>query len=129
MLNVVHNYLIKLKNAQMARMPKIKTPYSSFFVNILSILYVEGLIRGFKKLDNNIIVYLKYDETNLPLIKNIKQISKPGRKFFCSKEFVITLHLYSGTFIISNPNEKLVSNNTIRLNKKYYGGELLWKIN
>ena len=76
----------RIRNGQMRSLSSVDIPSSNFRQNILKILKDEGYIKDFfiEKSENNKIslkINLKYYEGN-PVIKEIKRISKPGRRVY-----------------------------------------------
>jgi small subunit ribosomal protein S8 len=60
----------------------IKVKYTDYNIRILTVLYRQGVISSFHVLNHkDILVTLKYVNSK-PLIKDIKLISKPGRRIF-----------------------------------------------
>ena len=88
----IADYLTRVRNAQMAGLKVVDIPASNMKKAITEILHDKGYILSFKFEDTdnnqgNIKVALKYNEqTNLPAIKKLTRISKPGlRKYADSK--------------------------------------------
>ena len=76
----------RIRNGQMRLLDSIEIPSSNFRQNILKILKSEGYIKDFfiEKVENNKIklkISLKYYQGD-PVIKEIKRISKPGRRVY-----------------------------------------------
>ena len=76
----------RIRNGQMRSLNSVAIPSSNFRRNILTILKNEGYIKDFfiEKNENNKVslkITLKYFEGN-PVIKEIKRISKPGRRVY-----------------------------------------------
>ena len=74
----------RIRNGQMRSLNSIIIPSSNFRKNILTILKSEGYIKDFfiEKNEKNKVslkINLKYYEGD-PFIKEIKRISKPGRR-------------------------------------------------
>ena len=88
----IADYLTRVRNAQMAGLKVVDIPASNMKKAITEILHDKGYILNFKFVDTdnnqgNIKVALKYNaQTNLPAIKKLTRISKPGlRKYADSK--------------------------------------------
>ena len=88
----IADYLTRVRNAQMAGLKVVDIPASNMKKAITEILHDKGYILNFKFEDTdnnqgNIKVALKYNaQTNLPAIKKLTRISKPGlRKYADSK--------------------------------------------
>ena len=74
----------RIRNGQMRLLSTVDVPASNFRLQILEVLKNAGYISNFfleKKENNkkNLKVDLKYYEGN-PVIKEIKRVSKPGRR-------------------------------------------------
>ena len=92
MTDPIADYLTRVRNAQMAGLKVVDIPSSNMKKAITEILHTKGYILNFKfeETENNqgnIKVALKYNaQTNLPAIKKLTRISKPGlRKYADSK--------------------------------------------
>ena len=88
----IADYLTRVRNAQMAGKKVVEIPASNMKKSITEILFDKGYILNFKFEDTannqgNIKVALKYnDNTNMPAMKKLIRISKPGlRKYADSK--------------------------------------------
>ena len=84
----IADYLTRVRNAQMAGHKVVDIPASNIKKAITQILHDKGYILNFKfeetaNNQGNIKVALKYNaQTNLPAIKKLTRISKPGlRKY------------------------------------------------
>ena len=80
----------RIRNGQQRSLNSVEIPSSNFRKNILEILKNEGYIKDYfiEKTENNKIslkVNLKYYEGD-PVIKEIKRISKPGRRVMSDAE-------------------------------------------
>ena len=80
--------LTRIRNAQIRKRSKVLTPGSKLRTNVLEVLKAEGYIRGYSvtTLENGrseIEVELKYYDGS-PVIKEIKRVSKPGRRVYSS---------------------------------------------
>ena len=88
LVDPIGDMLTRIRNGQMRSLNKIDIPFSNFRLKILEVLKKEGYIINFnidKKNENNskklINVDLKYYEGQ-PVIREIKRISKPGRRVY-----------------------------------------------
>ena len=88
----IADYLTRIRNAQMAGIKVVDIPASNMKKAITQILHDKGYILSFKfeetkNNQGNIKLALKYNsKTNLPAIKKLTRISKPGlRKYADSK--------------------------------------------
>ncbi|MDR2829319.1 MAG: 30S ribosomal protein S8, partial [Mycoplasmataceae bacterium] len=84
--------------------------------------YVVKSLEGNKK---EITITLKYDSKKLPVITDIKQVSKPGLRIY--KESIQIPHIKNGLGIaVVSTNKGIVSDKFAREN--HVGGEYILKI-
>jgi ribosomal protein S8 len=82
-MHLVSNMISIIKVGILSRKLDVITPSSTYCINILNALYRLGFIRGFIVINHkNIRVLLKYIAVNRSVIRNIKVISKPGRRVY-----------------------------------------------
>ena len=82
----IGDMLTRIRNGQMRSLNKIEIPFSNFRSKILEVLKREGYIINYEITTNekkikNIFVKLKYYDGQ-PVIKEIKRVSKPGRRVY-----------------------------------------------
>ena len=85
----------RIRNGQMRLLNSVEIPSSNFRRNILEILKNEGYIKDFyieksEKNKTTIKINLKYYEGD-PVIKEIKRISKPGRRVYSRATSILKL--------------------------------------
>ena len=119
----------RIRNGQMRSLSTIDLPASNFRLQILEVLKTEGYITNFfiEKLKNNkknLKVNLKYYEGN-PVIKEIKRISKPGRRIYSKANSIPKIQNGLGVAILSTP-KGVMSDNEARKNN--VGGEILCEV-
>jgi small subunit ribosomal protein S8 len=82
----IADYLTRVRNAQMARHKVVEIPGSKIKKEITKILENKGYILSHKFEDDDkqgiIKIALKYNQ-NVPAIKKIERISKPGLRKYC----------------------------------------------
>jgi small subunit ribosomal protein S8 len=82
----IADYLTRVRNAQMARHKVVEIPGSKIKKEITKILEDKGYILSHKFEDDDkqgiIKIALKYNQ-NVPAIKKIERISKPGLRKYC----------------------------------------------
>ena len=101
----VGDMLTRIRNAQMRTLSNVKIPASKFRAKILDVLKKEGYISDYKYLNdekskNTLTVDLKYDNGN-PVIKEIKRVSKPGRRIYAKADSIPTIQNGLGLAIVS----------------------------
>lgn len=107
--NSFKNYLIAPKQKQ--------------YIQILDILFQEGLIRRYIILNNKIHIFLKY-KANLPLIKKITLFSSSKRRRFVTISDMKKLP-FDKIYIISTSKGMMTNANAQQMN---LGGELICSI-
>ncbi len=119
----------RIRNGQMRSLSSVDIPSSNFRQNILKILKSEGYIKDYyiEKSENNKIklkINLKYYEGN-PVIKEIKRISKPGRRVYSRANSIPRVMNGLGLAILSTP-KGVMSDTEARKNN--LGGEIICRI-
>ena len=113
----------------MRNLSSVNIPASKFRSKILEILKIEGYINNFylESNDDNkkiIKVNLKYYE-GTPVIKEIKRISKPGRRVYSRATSIPKIQNGLGMAIIST-SQGVMSD--IEARKNNVGGEIICKV-
>ena len=119
----------RIRNGQMRSLNSIVIPSSNFRKNILEILKNEGYIKDFfiEKKENNktsLKISLKYYEGD-PVIKEIKRISKPGRRVYSRATSIPKVMNGLGIAILSTPKGVM---SDIEARKNNVGGEIICKV-
>jgi small subunit ribosomal protein S8 len=120
----VSDLLTRIRNAGMARHPKVSVPHSKLKESVANILRDEGYVSdvtvdGAKQ--RNIVISLKYNGRQ-PVIAGLRQISTPGlRRYVRSTEIPRVLG-GMGVAIVSTP-KGVMTGSTAR--KSNLGGELV----
>ena len=97
--------LTRIRNAQMRGKSTTLTPASKLRRWVLEVLADEGYIRGFEETtDANghpaIEISLKYYE-GTPVIRELKRVSKPGRRVYMSKDDLPSVRQGLGVSIVT----------------------------
>ena len=119
----------RIRNGQLRSLSSIIIPSSNFRKNILEILKNEGYIKDFfiEKSENNKIslkISLKYFEGQ-PVIKEIKRISKPGRRVYSRAASIPKVMNGLGLSILSTP-KGVMSDSEAKKNN--IGGEIICRV-
>ena len=125
----IGDMITRIRNAQMRLLRKVQIPSSKFRVMILEVLKQEGYISDYKILSdtknkNTISVDLKYNK-GLPVIKEIKRISKPGRRIYTRADSIPKIKSGLGIAIVST-SMGIMSDNAAR--SKNIGGEIICRV-
>ena len=129
LMDPIGDMLTRIRNGQQRLMAKVEMPSSSLRLKTLEVLKVEGFISTYhiEKKENNkisLIVDLKYYEGN-PVIKDIKRISKPGRRVYSRATSIPRIQNGLGLAIIST-NKGVMSD--IEARKNNIGGEIICRV-
>jgi len=121
--------LTRIRNAQSASLPTTVCPHSGVRQSVCDVLQDEGYIRGYQVVeqDNNkkeIQIELKYDEGQ-PVIRELKRISKPGRRMYSKIKDLQPFHNGLGIKIISTPRGVMPD---YKARNENVGGEVLCQV-
>jgi len=121
--------LTRIRNAQQRRRPKVSSPASKLRERVLDVLQSEGYIRGYARIDHKngpaeFEIELKY-ANGQPAIREIRRISKPGRRVYTAVRELTTVANGLGVAILSTP--KGVMSDT-RAREENVGGEILCNV-
>ncbi|QYX57762.1 30S ribosomal protein S8 [Roseovarius sp. SCSIO 43702] len=103
----IGDMLTRLRNAGMRGKSTVTMPASKMRVRVLEVLADEGYIRGFEQTTGEnghpaIEVSLKYFE-GAPAIREMKRVSKPGRRVYMGVKDIPTVRQGLGVSIVSTP--------------------------
>ena len=98
--------LTRIRNAQSARQSRCMAPASKLRENVLEVLRREGYIRGFTRdtstVQGGISIELKY-HNGAPVIRELKRVSKPGRRIYSGVRDLPRVYNGLGIAILSTP--------------------------
>ena len=125
----ISDMITRIRNAQLRTLYNVKIPSSKFRAKILEVLKQEGYISNYKLLSDvknksTLIVDLKY-YNGLPVIKEIKRISKPGRRIYAKATSISKIKNGLGLAIVST-SKGIMSDNDARI--KNIGGEIICRV-
>jgi small subunit ribosomal protein S8 len=128
-MDPIGDMFTRIRNGQLRSLTKVEMPSSNFRLKVLEVLKNEGFITSYhiEKKDNNkvsLFVDLKYYE-GTPVIKEIKRISKPGRRVFSRADSIPRIKNGLGLAIIST-NKGVMSD--IEARKNNVGGEIICRV-
>ncbi|MEZ5907780.1 MAG: 30S ribosomal protein S8 [Hyphomicrobiaceae bacterium] len=121
--------LTRIRNAQMRRRPKVNSPASALRARVLDVLAEEGYIRGYVRVEHKdgqpeLEIELKY-YNGQPAIRNIKRVSKPGRRVYTPVKDLPTVANGLGVSILSTPKGVMSDS---RARDENVGGEVLCSV-
>ncbi len=124
----IGDLLTRIRNGQMRRTSKIRSPNSRLRVRLLDVLQEEGFIRGYAEVEfkghKELEIELKYHEGE-PVIRELKRISTPGRRVYSAVAELKPHRQGLGVSILSTP-KGLMTDNSAR--EQNVGGEVLCQV-
>ena len=124
----IGDMITRIRNAQLRALNNVAIPSSKFRARILDVLKQEGYIANYKISSDNkkesLLVDLKYSN-GLPVIKEIKRISKPGRRIYAKAGSIAKIQNGLGVAIVST-SMGIMSDNDART--KNIGGEIICRV-
>jgi len=122
----IGDMLTRIRNAQMRGKSTVSTPASKLRGWVLDVLADEGYIRGYEKstgVDGHpaLDISLKYYE-GTPVIREVKRVSKPGRRVYMGVNDIPTVRHGLGVSIVSTSKGVMSDANARSQN---VGGEVL----
>ena len=118
--------LTRIRNAQLRGKSTVSTPASKLRAWVLDVLSAEGYIRGYEKNSTEngqgeLVISLKYFE-GTPVIREVKRVSKPGRRVYMGVKDLPSVRNGLGVSIVSTPKGVMSDANARAAN---VGGEVL----
>ena len=125
----IGDMITRIRNAQMRSLSKVKIPSSKLRVRILDVLKKEGYISDYKLTSedsnkNTLSIDLKYTNGS-PVIREIRRISKPGRRIYARADSIPKIQNGLGVAIIST-SKGIMTDNDARNNN--IGGEIICRV-
>ncbi len=122
----IADMLTRIRNANVVSHPSVEMPSSKLKVALARVLKEEGYISDYEeKVDGHfktLSISLKYDESNKPVISNLKRVSKPGLRSYCKAKNMPQVLGGMGIAIISTSKGLLTDR---KARKENLGGEIL----
>ncbi len=118
--------LTRIRNAQMRSKSTVNTPASKLRGWVLEVLVAEGYIRGYEAVEDaagkpEFEISLKYFDGE-PVIRELKRVSKPGRRVYASVKQVPQVRNGLGVSIVSTSRGVM---SDARARAENVGGEVL----
>lgn len=122
----VADMLTRIRNANQKMKGKVDIPASKLKEKIVKILKEEGYIANYKFISDRkqgiLRVYLKYADNQERVIKGLKRVSRPGRRFYCPSDKLPRVYRGLGIAIISTSQGVMTDKKCREAN---LGGEVL----
>jgi small subunit ribosomal protein S8 len=125
----IGDMLTRIRNSQMRGKSTVMTPASKMRERVLEVLVQEGYIRGYEKVTGEnghpaIEISLKYFD-GAPVIREMKRVSKPGRRVYLGVNDIPAVRQGLGVSIVST-SKGVMSDASARSHN--VGGEVLCTI-
>ena len=131
MTDPIADMLTRIRNAARAHHQKVAVPWSRVKENIGKVLIEEGYLKEQKKVKasqgwgDDLVIQLKFDRENRPIITGMKRVSSPGRRVYVGANEAIPVRKGLGIHILSTPKGILVDREA---QKAKVGGELICSV-
>lgn len=131
MTDPIADLLTRVRNAARARHQKVAVPWSRLKENIVKILIEEGYLKESKKVKaaqgggDDLVIQLKFDRENRPIITGLKRVSSPGRRVYVGAKGLSPVRKGLGIHVLSTPKGILVDREA---QKAKVGGELICSV-
>ena len=126
MTDPIADMLTRIRNANMVSHEKVEMPSSKLKVQLAKLLKEEGFITDYEVKEvgkfNVLVITLKYDEKNKPVITKLERISKPGLRNYCKAKNLPKVLGGMGIAIVSTSKGLLTDR---KARKENIGGEVL----
>lgn len=121
--------LTRIRNGQRARKDTVIAPASKLRANVLEVFKREGFIRGYSQYEvrpgvNEIKIELKYHDGD-PVIRELRRVSKPGRRVYSGIKDLSRVYNGLGISILSTPRGVMSDAEARAAN---VGGEVLCQV-
>jgi small subunit ribosomal protein S8 len=128
-LDPIADMLTRVRNALIARHPKVDVPASRLKNELARILKEEGYVLNYKLTEEGskkyIRLYLKYTPSNQPVISKIERVSRPGCRVYVGSKEIPRILGGLGINILTTP-KGVMTGSTAR--KEGVGGEILCQV-
>jgi len=119
----IGDFLIKIKNAALARKKDVSVQYSGFIYSVSMILKKEKYLNEVKRSENTISIKLAYAKKE-PILVGLKLVSKPGKRVYMDAN-ELKDHKGFSLLVVSTPQGVMTSREAV---KKNLGGEVIAEI-
>ena len=129
LVDPIGDMITRIRNAQLRTLYNVKVPSSKYRAKILEILKQEGYISNYKLLSDtknksSLVVDLKYYK-GLHVIREIKRVSRPGRRVYARADSIPKIQNGLGLAIVST-SMGIMSDSDARM--KNVGGEIICRV-
>ena len=126
MTDPVADMLTRIRNALRAAHEIVNIPSSNLKINLANVLKSEGYIKNLRIISDGqhryIRVFLKFDQSGIPVIEGLKRISKPSCRVYAGYDEIPEVLNGYGVNIVST-SKGIMTDREAR--KQKVGGEIL----
>ena len=127
LIDPIGNLLVAVQNASRAGKPQVDVPASRLSSAIVEILKQDGFVQNWRLLkevnpQGILRVYLKYTKGRKPILRNLRQVSKPGRRIYVTKDRIPRVLSGAGISILTTPKGVLTGS---QAKAQGIGGEVI----
>jgi small subunit ribosomal protein S8 len=126
-MDTIGNMITAMRNAGAIQVEKINVPYSKLSLAVANLLKEEGYVKAVhdKKEEYKIEIVLEYGQKGEHKIKELKRISKPGRRVYYKTTDIRKVKNGFGNAVLSTPQGIMTAK---AARSKNTGGEVLFEI-
>jgi len=125
----IADLLTRIRNAMTARHETVNIPASTMKESLLKILkerrYIESFVREEGSIQDNLKVFLKYKENRQSVIRELRRVSKPGRRVYVGYRELRPYLRGVGLRILSTPKGLMTD---FQAREAKLGGEVLCEL-
>lgn len=129
MTDPIADYLTRIRNAQKAGHVKVDIPASNMKRSMTNILLQNHFIKKYINIDDGlqgfIRIYLKYGAEQVPLIKGLRRVSRPGCRVYVNRENIPRVLNNLGIAVMSTSQGVMTNKDALR---RGIGGEVICHI-
>ena len=127
-MDIISNFIIKIKNAGNAGLESVSIPYSKLKESITEVLKKEGFIKDFEvktEKGKKVLLISLFSENRAPRIKGVQRISKPSKRIYRKATEIRSVKNGYGALILST-SAGVMTGREAKAQK--LGGEALFSI-
>jgi small subunit ribosomal protein S8 len=125
----VSDFLIRIKNASLARRREVTLPFSNINMEIGKVLKKEGYLEDIKEAKdgkNRILqATIKYEKRN-PVLSDVVVISKPSLRIYKTAKTIQDIEIRGRHKVVMSTSQGVMTGQDAK--KKGIGGEILFEI-
>jgi len=129
MNHAVSDFLIRIKNASLARRREVELPFSKINMEIGKVLKKEGYLEEIKEVkDGNkrsLKAVISYEKRN-PVMENVIVISKPSLRVYGPSKSIKDIEIRGRHKVVLSTSQGVMTGKDAK--KKGIGGEILFEI-